>query len=86
MSSGDDVGGIADLMAKTSVEEVVGLLSFANRGLKLDNESDGKMTERFQSINNSINQLLWCHYDIARNIDVATGTLFRSWDSCKTVD
>lgn len=45
MSSGDAVGGIAELMAKTSVEEAVGLLSFACRGLKLDNESDGRMTE-----------------------------------------
>lgn len=42
MSSGDAVGGIADLMAKTSVEEAVGLLSFASRGLKLDDESDAK--------------------------------------------
>jgi len=41
MSVGD-INSVADLLAKTSVVEETGLVTFSGRGLKLDNENDGE--------------------------------------------
>lgn len=52
MSVGD-INLVADLLAKTSVVEETGLLTFAGRGLKLDNENDAKeIVEALKSYKN----------------------------------